>query len=75
MAAGRTSAATRQAATYQGTWRGAFTALSGKAEALYVVSDALIGANRTPIITLAPDALLISPVCFLRYSQKPPIIL
>jgi putative tryptophan/tyrosine transport system substrate-binding protein len=36
----------------------AFTAFSGKAEALYVVSDALIAANRSRIITLARSARL-----------------
>ncbi|MFY9835559.1 MAG: ABC transporter substrate-binding protein [Xanthobacteraceae bacterium] len=36
----------------------AFTALSGKAEALYVVSDALIAANRARILTLARSARL-----------------
>ena len=50
-------------AARQEIWRAediapAFTALSGKAEALYVVSDALIAANRTRIITLARSARL-----------------
>jgi putative ABC transport system substrate-binding protein len=50
-------------AARQEIWRSediapAFTALSGKAEALYVVSDALIAANRTRILTLARSAQL-----------------
>ena len=36
----------------------AFEALKAQADALYLVEDALIGANRTRIITLALDARL-----------------
>jgi putative tryptophan/tyrosine transport system substrate-binding protein len=36
----------------------AFEAIRGKADALYVVSDALMAANRTPIATLALSARL-----------------
>jgi putative ABC transport system substrate-binding protein len=50
-------------AARQEIWRSediapAFTALNGKAEALYVVSDALIAANRARILTLARSARL-----------------
>jgi putative tryptophan/tyrosine transport system substrate-binding protein len=50
-------------AARQDIWRSediapAFAGLSGKAEALYVVSDALIAANRSLIITLARNARL-----------------
>jgi len=50
-------------AARQEIWRSediapAFTAFSGKAEALYVVSDALIAANRMRILTLARTARL-----------------
>jgi putative tryptophan/tyrosine transport system substrate-binding protein len=50
-------------AARQQIWRSedivpAFTALNGKAEALYVVSDALIAANRTRILTLARSTRL-----------------
>jgi putative tryptophan/tyrosine transport system substrate-binding protein len=50
-------------AARQEIWRSediapAFTALSGRAEALYVVSDALIAANRMRILTLARTARL-----------------
>jgi putative tryptophan/tyrosine transport system substrate-binding protein len=60
----RTTARTRGLeAARQEIWRSediapAFTALSGKAQALYVVSDALIAANRTRILTLARSARL-----------------
>jgi putative ABC transport system substrate-binding protein len=50
-------------AARQEIWRSediapAFTALNGKVEALYVVSDALIAANRARILTLARSARL-----------------
>jgi putative ABC transport system substrate-binding protein len=42
----------------------AFQALKGRADALYVVSDGLVSANRTRIATFALTARLSSNVCF-----------
>jgi putative tryptophan/tyrosine transport system substrate-binding protein len=61
-------------AARQAIWRPediapAFTALSGKVEALYVVSDALIAANRTHIINLARSARLATILSYGDYVE------
>jgi putative tryptophan/tyrosine transport system substrate-binding protein len=61
-------------AARQEIWRAediapAFTALSGKAEALYVVSDALIAANRARILTLARSARLPTILSYSDYVE------
>jgi len=61
-------------AARQEIWRpediaAAFTALSGKAEALYVVSDALIAANRARILTLARSARLPTVLSYGDYVE------
>jgi putative tryptophan/tyrosine transport system substrate-binding protein len=47
----------------------AFEAIKGKADALYVVSDALIAANRTLIITLALSARLPTILSYRDYVE------
>jgi putative tryptophan/tyrosine transport system substrate-binding protein len=47
----------------------AFEAISGKADALYVVSDALIAANRTLIVTLALSARLPTILSYRDYVE------
>jgi putative tryptophan/tyrosine transport system substrate-binding protein len=47
----------------------AFEAISGKADALYVVSDALIAANRTQIVTLALSARLPTILSYRDYVE------
>jgi len=47
----------------------AFEAIKGKADALYVVSDALIAANRTLIITLALNARLPTILSYRDYVE------
>jgi len=47
----------------------AFEAIKGKADALYVVSDALIDANRTLIITLALSARLPTILSYRDYVE------
>jgi putative tryptophan/tyrosine transport system substrate-binding protein len=47
----------------------AFEAIRGKADALYVVSDALIAANRTLIITLALSARLPTILSYRDYVE------
>jgi putative ABC transport system substrate-binding protein len=47
----------------------AFEAISGKADALYVVSDALIAANRTLIVTLALSARLPTILSYRDYVK------